>query len=554
MLCGVPITASGQIGQVLSNKLRETFTTTYISGLIDSSPTMAYDGAKIYRAPYASDEAFSNFERTVLEGLPVDEVAQHSDRDFDSGPVRMWGTTVAGSWRRIEPGDFLIFYRSGEYEHAAEVVGIERNEALGRAVWPNYEGDPWDCIMYLKEPVEINIASAPLHELAGYDVTHTQNFAPLNDMGIGAIRASHGSVTDFIYTDQNEFSARTTGSDLTENSDVDIHTVPDISVPESALSGLFFPGSMDTEIIDQINSALNAGKHIVFIGPPGTGKTEIAQRVSEHLAEEHSEVYTGYRTTTATADWSTFETVGGYMPGEATTDELRFSPGQVLRCFKNDGRQRNDLLVIDEINRSDIDKSFGQLFTLLSGQAVQLPFTVDGEEVEITPAGCGEDSNGYRYLMPSSWRILATMNSYDKTSLYEMSYAFMRRFAFVHVGVPDGETTDDWESLVAQYADVWDLTVAEEVVEVVAAVWQITNSTVPERKIGPALVEDMLRHVSAAGSPDAVTGAITSYLFPQLEGVRGRERVIRELASLDVVNGRRIRGRAAEILQVAPDE
>lgn len=518
---------------------------------------MAYEGPKIYRAPYASDKAFSNFERTVLEGLPIDEVTQYSERDFESGPVRMWGTTVAGSWKKIEPGDFLIFYRSGKYEHAAEVVGTERNEKLGDVVWPNYDGDPWDCLVYLKDPVEINVPSAPLHELAGYNVTHTQNFAPLNDMGLGAIRANYGSVADFVYNNRDELRTQTTISNVTEDAsapDIDTRTVPDISVPKSALSGLVFPGSMDTDIIDQINSALRAGKHIVFIGPPGGGKTEIARRVSEHLAEEHSSVYSGYRTTTATADWSTFETVGGYMPGESTTDELRFSPGQVLRCFRNDERQRNDLLIVDEINRSDIDKSFGQLFTLLSGQAVQLPFTVEGEEVEVVPAEqVGEGRDDHQYVMPASWRIFATMNSYDKTSLYEMSYAFMRRFAFVHVGVPDGEI-DDWESLVERYAEAWDLEVDNEVIEVVAAVWQVTNSIVSERKVGPALIKDMLRHISPVNSADAVANAITSYIFPQLEGVRGRERVISELASLDGVDSRRIHDRAAEILQVTFDE
>lgn len=536
---------------------RKTTTTNYNSRLVRTLTSMAYEGPKIYRAPYGSDKAFSNFERTVLEGLPTEEVTQYSDRDFESEPVRMWGTTVAGSWRQITPGDFLIFYRSGEYEHAAEVVGTERNEELGGSVWPNYEGDPWDCIIYLKEPVDINVPSAPLHELAGYDIVHTQSFGPLNDMGLGAIRAKCGSVEEFVYGDREGFRTQTTIPDATEDTgspEVDVRTVPNVSIPESVLSELVFPGTMATEIIDQINSALSAGKHIVFIGPPGGGKTEIARCVSEYLAKEHSDVYSGYRTATATADWSTFETVGGYMPGEASTDRLRFSPGQVLRCFKNDGRQRNDLMIIDEINRSDIDKSFGQLFTLLSGQSVQLPFTIEGKEVEIIPAEqADEGSDDHQYVMPSSWRIFATMNSYDKTSLYEMSYAFMRRFAFVHVGVPDEETTDDWEALVGKYADTWNLDMEQEAINAVAAVWQITNSTLSERKIGPALLKDMLRHVSRSESSDAVTGAVTSYIFPQLEGVRGRERVISELASLDVVNEQRIRDRAAEILQVTLD-
>jgi MoxR-like ATPase len=146
------------------------------------------------------------------------------------------------------------------------------------------------------------------------------------------------------------------------------------------------------------------------------------------------------------------------------------------------------------------------------------------------------------------------MNSYDKTSLYEMSYAFMRRFAFVHVGAPDAETTDDWVSLVENYADIWDLTTDTATLEAVASVWEITNSARSDRKIGPALVEDMLRHVSSETLSKTITGAITGYVFPQLEGVRGREQIISELASLDVVDHDLLMKRAGEILQVTPNE
>jgi hypothetical protein len=135
-----------------------------------------------------------------------------------------------------------------------------------------------------------------------------------------------------------------------------------------------------------------------------------------------------------------------------------------------------------------------------------------------------------------------------------MSYAFMRRFAFVHVGAPSGESTDDWISLVERYANTWNVDADSDVVEAVAAVWQITNSTVSARKIGPALVEDMLRHVSGSNSSQAITSAVTSYVFPQLEGVRGRGQVIDELAALETIDRNLLTERASEILQVDLNE
>jgi hypothetical protein len=44
--------------------------------------------------------------------------------------------------------------------------------------------------------------------------------------------------------------------------------------------------------------------------------------------------------------------------------------------------------------------------------------------------------------VPPRWRILATMNVFDKNLLFEMSYALMRRFAFVEVSSPSDETFD----------------------------------------------------------------------------------------------------------------
>lgn len=512
---------------------------------------MTYDGPNIFLAPYGNDAAYENFQRTVVEGVFTDEIDANSESEFwaNSNPVRLWGTkeTVEGSWSDVQQGDFLFFYRDESYTYASEVIGTERNQELGKAVWPNYEdGAPWVCIVYLDEPVKLGVDSSEIHGLAGYDINYPMGFSPLNEMGIGGIRGKYGSVEALVYGDQN----RT----------VDVTAVPDISLPLSILDGLYFPESSETsaeEILDQTRSALNAGKHVIFTGPPGTGKTEIAQRIASHLSTEHPGVYSGYRTTTATADWSTFDTVGGYLPEENGDESLQFKPGQVLRCFKQNNTQRNDVLIIDEINRSDIDKSFGQLFTLLSGQRIQLPFTREGRAVEVIPV---EEVDGqldaHQYVVPDSWRLLATMNSYDKTSLYEMSYAFMRRFAFIYIDAPSIPAQDATRrEMVEQYASVWGLSTDQDVIEAIGDIWYVMNTAADDRKIGPAIVRDMLSHVSNSSVPldRAVTQGVASYVFPQLEGVRRRERVVSELAAVDAVDGARIQQLARDILQVDLD-
>ena len=257
-------------------------------------------------------------------------------------------------------------------------------------------------------------------------------------------------------------------------------------------------------LLRQIATALANGKHIIFYGPPGTGKSAIAREICECYGVDFSLV-------TGTSDWSTFDTIGGYMLED--NGDLRFSTGLFLRSHQDYGVPINRWLIIDEINRADIDKAFGPMFSALAGDSVVIPQKIEGKYIEIE--GKPKDHHivePHRFFIHPEWHILATMNTFDKSSLYEMSYAFMRRFSFIGVQIPE-----DLDLAVKGLVEVWNMDVDKKTMEKTTILWKIINDY---RKIGPAILEDILKCVLATND---YTSAITMYVIPQFEGLEDRK-------------------------------
>jgi RecA/RadA recombinase len=198
-----------------------------------------------------------------------------------------------------------------------------------------------------------------------------------------------------------------TSSAISSDAQIDLETVADHLL-------------LDVDYLHTVQSLLEDKRQVIFYGPPGTGKTYVALELAKHFvrANGHGGTEGEVRLVQFHPSYAYEDFIEGYRPRRSDNGQLAFElvPGPLKRVAEAARAEptATHLLVIDEINRGNIAKVFGELYFLLEyrGQEIQLQYS------------------DAPFSLPENLWIIGTMNTADR-SIALIDAALRRRFHFV---------------------------------------------------------------------------------------------------------------------------
>lgn len=178
---------------------------------------------------------------------------------------------------------------------------------------------------------------------------------------------------------------------------------------------------MEIDDIEDILESLNYKQNIILQGPPGVGKTFIAKKLAYfHMGkvqDENIEMIQFHQS------YSYEEFIQGYKPDNQGSFSLQDGTFYNFCQKAKQNKKDNYYFIIDEINRGNLSKIFGEVMMLMekdkrgSKNAIKLTYSTNQND---------------KFYIPDNVFIIATMNTADR-SLAMVDYALRRRFSFINL-------------------------------------------------------------------------------------------------------------------------
>ena len=199
-----------------------------------------------------------------------------------------------------------------------------------------------------------------------------------------------------------------------EDENVELPPVPTDPLPAYGKDDFLQEVYLPEERYGRLRSLLARKKNVILAGPPGVGKTFAAKRLAHSImgVKDRDRV----RVVQFHQSYSYEDFMMGYRPNEDAGFTLTEGPFyEFCEAARADDPDRPYFFIIDEINRGNISKIFGELLMLIEADK-------RGEELRLL-------YKNERFSVPPNLHIIGMMNTADR-SLAVLDYALRRRFGF----------------------------------------------------------------------------------------------------------------------------